>query len=215
MKSLFFGAPSKATTFINDFDFDPFSEMSSPPTKEATSRMMNVEFKVLIEPELMADRAADRAIEDGYTDETLYPSSSMDPTCEATIDHFTGISVVRDRFRINFDVVGHAFYEHFLVFMKTRFFQTLKRMQGFRKLTLVLEMVNLFKNDLSIEDQQEDIGEVPAELEPYLGPCVAKSLTHEHLSEWLHLVYELEFHPLRFQIERLQAEAARLAKEVK
>lgn len=210
MNSLFFGAPSKATRFIYDIDFDPVAEMSTPPTKEATNRMMNVEFKVSIEPEIMAYRA----IVGGYADETLYPASSMDPICEATIDHFTGVSVVRDRFQLSFDVLGHNFYEHFLIFMKTRFFQTLKRMQGFRKLTLALEMVNLFKDDLSIEDQQ-DIGEVSAELEPYLGPCVAKSLTHERWSEWLHLVYELEFHPLKLQIENLQAEAARLTKEVK
>ena len=202
MNSLFSKAASKVTTFIYDFSFDRVTEMSTPPTKEATKRMMNVEFNVSIEPELMAYRAIV---------ETLYPASSMDPICEATINHFTGISVVSDRFQIKFKVLGHEYYGHFLEFMKTRFFQTLKKMQGFRKLTLVLEMVNLFKDDISIEEQQ-DIGELAAELEPYLGPCVAKSMTHNRWLDWLHLVYNLEFHPLKLQIESLQAEVARLTR---
>lgn len=206
---LFFRTTSKAITFIYHLEFDPVAKWSTPPTKAATDRMMNVEFKVLVEPELMAYRAT----VGGYIDETLYPASSMDPICEATIDHFTDVSIVRDRFRTRFHVLQEESYEHFLEFMKTRFFQTLKKMQGFRKLTLVLELETLFE-DLSIEDQQ-DIGEVPAELEPYLGPCVVKSLTHEYCSDWLHLVYELEFHPLKLHIESLQAEAARLTKEVK
>lgn len=211
MKSLFFGAPSKAITFLYDFEFDPDAEMSTPPTKEATNRMMNVEFKVLIEPELMTHHA----VVGNYADETLYPASNMDPICEATIDHFTGISVIRDRFRIKFKIFGHKFYDHFLEFMKTRFFQTLKKMQGFRKLTLVLEMVDLFEEDLSIEDQQEDIGEVPAELESCLGPCVSESFTHYLWLNNLHLVYELEFHPVTLPIGSLQTKAAGFIKEVK
>ena len=211
MKSLFFGAPSKAFTFIYDFELDPYAEMSTPPTKEATNRMMNVEFKVEIDPETLFYRA----IKGGYADETLYPASIMDPICEATIDHFTGVSVVRNRFGIRFNVSGYDFHEQFLKFLETRFFQTLKKLQGFRKLTLVLEMVNQqFKKDLSIESQP-DLGEVLAELEPSLGPCVVKSLKHERQSVWLHLVYELEFHPLKLQIGYLQTEAARLTKEVK
>ena len=68
--------------------------MSTPPTKEATIRMMNVEFEVQIK----LDFDAYCALEGGYANEALYPASSIDPICEATIDHFTGISVVRDQF---------------------------------------------------------------------------------------------------------------------
>lgn len=207
---LFSKAASRQTTFFYDLDLDPIAKTSTPPTKEATKRMMNVEVIVLMDPNLMAYHA----IVGGYADETIYPTSSMDLLCEATIDHFTGISVVRDRFRIEFQVHGHDEYEPFLGFMKTRFFQTLKRMQGFRKLTLVLDMVNRFKDDVSIEDQQ-DVGEVATELKRYLGPCVAKSLTYERWEDWLHLVYDMEFHPLEFQSESLRAEAATLTKEVK
>ena len=212
MNSLFSRAASKAITFIYDFKFNPnpIAELSTPPIKEATKRMMNVEFKVSIEPEFLAYGT----IAGGFANETLYLTSSMDPICEATIDHFTGISVVRDRFRIGFQVLGYEYYEHFLGFMKTRFFQTLKKMQGFRKLNLVLEMMNLFKDDISIEEQQ-DIGAVTAELEPYLGPCVAKILWHARCEDLLHLVYDLEFHPLKLQIESRQAEAAKLTKDVK
>ncbi len=210
MNSLFSRAASKAITFIYDFKFNPIAELSTPPTKEATKRMMNVEFKVSIEPEFIAYRA----IAGGFANGTLYLTSRMDPICEASIDHFTGISIVRDQFRIRVQVLGFGYFEHFLGFMKTRFFQTLKNMQGFRKLTLVLEMVNLFRDGISIEKQQ-DIGMVAAELEPYLGPYVAKSLTHERWEKWLHLVYELEFHPQEFQIESLRAKAVKLTKDVK
>ena len=131
--SLFSRAASKAIMFTYDFDLDPIAKMSTPPTKEATERMMNVVFKVSIERELRAYRT----IVGRYADETLSPASSMGPIYEATINHFTGISVVRDRLRIRLYAQGYRYYEAFLKFMKTRFFQTLKRMQGFRKLNLV------------------------------------------------------------------------------
>ena len=209
--SLFSRAVSESTSFIYDFGFDPVAQRSTPPTKEATTRMMNVEFRVLIEPQLMASRA----MVGGYADnESLYPASSMDAICEATIDHFTGMSVIRDRFRIRFRVLGVEYYDHFLEFTKTRFFQELNRTQGLRKLSLVVEIINLFKDDVSIEEQ-EDVGEVVAELEPHLGPCVAKSLTHDRWKEWLYLAYDLEFHPLKWQMERVQVETANLTKDVK
>ena len=57
------------------------------------------------------------------------------------------------------------------------------------------------------------------ELEHYLGPCVAKNLTHECWEGRLYLVYGLEFHALKLQMklqtESLQAEVAKLNREAK
>lgn len=177
--------------------------------------MTKVEFAVYIDPECMASRAQ----EDGYQDETLYPAFSMEPICEATVDRFAGTAVPRENFRIVFRIDFDDFDDSFPVFMKTRFFQTLKGFTGFQKLTVVLILWLTFSGHLVDLDMdfQKGAKTVQKELEPHLGSSVIKSANYQ-LSERYYrhadFILELEFQPRKFHVEILRAEAARVTNEV-
>lgn len=98
--------------------------------------------------------------------------------------------------------------------MRTRFFQTLRNFNGFRLVVVVLQWRIGSGQDENAETQKEAKA-VQMELEPSLGPSVIKKVKQKVL----HGIYltdtklELEFHPLKFHVDNLRSEAARLTKE--
>ena len=135
---------------------------------------------------------------------------------EAIVDRFIGTAVVRDNVRIHILVLGPGSYQFINGFMEARFFQTLKKLTGFRNLTLVVQLADC--NDYEDLKAATVASGVKWELEHRLGPFVVKSMTDglvEHLWEKVFdITLELEFHPLKFHIDNPPAEAANLIKEV-
>ena len=197
---LYSKAASKATTFKYDFRLNPRWIHSLPPTKQATDRMTNVEFEVLLDyefQELHTDQEGDSG------------AFKMEPLCEATVDRFVGTSVLRDSFRITFRLKegnkGMAQVDaSFGHLTRTRFFQTLKIFNGFRKLHVVL----IWKPDdrWSVSRGQKNVGKVKKQLEPHLGPCSVKSEYCSRRGD--DTTIELEFQPLKFHQGSLRADAA-------
>ena len=97
--------------------------------------------------------------------------------------------------------------------IRTPFFQTLKRFNGFRKLLVELNWFTSLGTDGNI-DTQKEARALQTELMPSLGHSIIKSVVERKAYSFLSLVtLELEFHPLKFHVEKLQAEAARLTEE--
>lgn len=200
---LFSKAASKATTFKYRIDFDPCEGFSTPPAKEDTTRMMHVEF------DLRQDCERWRAGKDGYQDDgqdESYPVHRMDPLCEASIDHFMGTDVIRDDLRIKLDIDYFDCFENSIVpFIMTRFFQTLKRLNGFQRLTLVFEWDFFYAlTDMQELNKQNVIKAVRKELEPHLGRAVIKSVNFPVSRIVLTLenyFLEMKFQPHRFFVE--------------
>ena len=69
-------------------------------------------------------------------------------------------------------------------------------------------VLEFFSDDTKIDDPHY-IREMASELEPYLGPYVAKSWFQEPCGDLFCIIYDLEFHPLKSQ-----AEAAKSIKDV-
>ncbi len=165
--------------------------------------MMNVDFDVSVVLSAL-DLAA------SSVGKRLDRESIMGLTCEATVDRFAGAEVIRDNFRILLNFGGR--YSEYYEFIESRFFQTLKNFSGFHNLIVVVRYEELFDTHLNTDDQERFI-DLPIELEPHLGPCCSKILKHEHTGRRKYLILELKFHPLKFYVENLRAEAARLTKE--
>lgn len=116
---LFSNAASRATTFKYVMDFHPHNTFSTPPTKEDTDRMRNLEFQVRL-----------------YGLISLHTVFDQDPI---RVDHFAGTEVIRDSFYITFQLDFAIRDDILRSFMETRIFLTLKGLKGFQKLTVVLE----------------------------------------------------------------------------
>lgn len=210
---LYSKAASKAATFKYYFDFDLGATFSTPPTKEATECMKKVEFVVFINPDCLY-----KSLEPDVSDSvTPSPVSGMNPMCEATVDHFAGTAVMRDGFRITFQIDPATFEKCFSVFMKTRFFRTLKGFTGFQKLTVVLN--NWFECGCSLDGlvlkANKGATEVQMELGPYLGSSIIKRSGYQLVDDHCFAIFtlELEFQPRQFHDEIFRAEAARLMEE--
>lgn len=213
---LFSKAASKATTFRYCIQLHLKQVLSTPPAKEDTDRMMNVEFDLPLD-EAWRVACADL---DGYEDGSPYPAYRRDLLCEASIDRFVGTTVTRNDLRITIRLTFpiHSFLRYFKPFMKTRFFQTLESLNGFRRLALVLEWTFYNSRDRAVQDfeLQKVVEEVQKELEPHLGPCTVKDATHsvtfcpDHYWDETDIALELQFQLYRFYDCR--AEAAKLEK---
>lgn len=209
---LFSTAASKATTFKYLMDLDPEEVFSTPPAKEDTDCMMNVEFTFILDETRMVTYPE----ENGYEDGPLYPAYHMDLLCEASIDHFVGTTVTRDALRIIFQVMCFDSLRGFFgPFIKTRFFQNLKSLNGFQRLALVLDYILYDSRKPRQESESRKVvEEVQKELEPHLGPSIVKDATHSFfgLCAMKRCAFELQFQPYRFYDCR--AEAAKLEKEM-
>lgn len=207
---LFCRAASQATTFRYHIDFN-YRQFSPPPVKEATDRMMNVEFVVEQNPTIMAGFTEER----GYQAKIMYPDSIIEQIYGETLDHFTGTAIVRNSFRIRITLCGPDHLGDFAYFVKTRFFQALKSLKGFQKLTISLTMASLVYNKDEDRKLRGGFARVVADLKTHLGPCIEKNYkfpTGSLGGRWYRL--ELEFQPRKYYIESLRVEAERAIKEV-
>ena len=206
---LFCRAASKATTFRYHIDFN-YRQFSPPPIKEATDRMMNVEFVVEHSPPITT----------GFTEEgrfqakIIYPDSLIEQIYGETLDHFTGTAIVRNSFRISISFCGPFYHVDFAYFVNTRFFQALKRLKGFQKSTISLMMASLVYNEDEDRRLREGFARVVADLKTHLGPCIEKKYKRPFigLGRWSRL--DLEFQPRKYYIESLRVETERAIKEV-
>lgn len=148
--------------------------------------------------------------------QTLYYPATMDPRCEASVEHFTGSEIERNDFFVTFRDFDASFH----LFMATRFFQTMKKCTGFRNVTVVLEwwwqLDEWGKNVVAVAGKVDD---VRMELEQCWGPCVVrdeldqfkKTIEGEDAKMYLvergtlredmklFFTFELAFQPLKFR----------------
>lgn len=211
---IFSRAASEATTFVFNIAFYLNMSFSTPPNKDATDAMMNIKFSIDLNSEDMQVRAEQRD-----QSETILPIFSMKSICEATVDRFAGTTVIRDNFRIRLYPRGRKTGEELEVFMRSHFFQTVKRFNGFRKAVAELKWRFLREKDVNSETQKEartvQIRALQMELEPSLGPSDMESVVDHNDplgGDHVNLTLKLEFHPLKFHVEKLRAEATRLTK---
>ena len=227
---------SSKTNFLFAISFYQFHDrLSHAPNKKATERMMNVELKVQTGGPVEAEyiRLGERSVGRFGTSvmwnnvipvvtaggevkqrRTLYYPSSMDPRCEASVDHFTGIEIERNKLVVMFD----DFDQHFSLFMQTRFFQTLKMCIGFRSIAVVLEWGEMNGVSLNPMAVAEKVEEVRMELEQCWGPCVITDALDRYAQRvdedfQLHFAFELAFRPLKFLGENAKAAGAGVTKE--
>ncbi len=139
----------------------------------------------------------------------------MDTLCEATVDHFAGTEIIRDSFRITFHTCFDELDHELPDLMKTRFFQTVKGFNGFRKVTFVVYLVHDINNPRNSTPEKE-LEEMRNNLEPHLGPSVTRSVTLDPPEKYQFVgetILELEFTPQRFHVESLRAGSVRLTME--
>lgn len=227
---------SNKTNFLFAISFYQFHDrLSPPPNKKVTERMMNVELKVQTGGPVEAEyiRLGERAIgrygtsvlwnnvipvvtADGEMKQrrSLYHPSNMDPRCEASVDHFTGTEIERNKLLVTFD----DFDQRFQLFMHTRFFQTLKMCIGFRSIAMVLEWWETDGTSLNPMAVAEKVEEVRRELEQCWGPCVVTDALDRYAQKndedfQLYFAFELAFRPLKFIGEKAKAAGAGMMKE--
>ena len=200
--SLFCRAASTSFLYSIEFDHRYMQTVAFPHIKEATERMMNVGFSVFLSPAYLMT-----VVNKG----SWYPDASMRPICEATVDHFIGTTVIRDTCWIELYVCGPN--PQFRSFMKTRFFQTLKRFNGFKTMTVMVNMGYSSRVGLDVSAwSQMRSKELQMELESHLGPSVVKPPTGTEFFS-VPIILELKFHPVNHHVQNFRAEAAKLTKE--
>ena len=177
---LFSRTASKATTFKYHINLNAPMD-TVPPIKEATDRMMNVIF--VVECDLKA------FVHNHRIDVQFHLDSHMRSLSEGTIDRFIGTAITRDSFWMHINVQSFDWPGHFL---DHRFLQTLKRVTGFRNLTVRLQLGNVSVSEFVYWAAQTAIEILSIDLESHLGPCVVKKSRFH---------YDLEFHPLKFYVE--------------
>lgn len=205
---LFCRGASKATTFRYHIDFTlrPFSP---PPVKEATDRMMNVEFYVIL-----CSPSAGFVEASGHRAEITYPASLVQQFCEETLDRFTGTAIFRNSFWIRLFICLPNQYEDFVNFVNTRLFQALKSLKGFQKLTICVWIMS-FCNEDDDSKVREGLAAMVEDLETHLGPCIDRNIEspfEEGVAKSYNL--DLEFQPRKHYIESLRAEGGRAIKGV-
>ena len=147
--------------------------------------------------------------------QTNYYPATMDPRCEASVNHFTGTAIERDNLRIAFQDFD-AYFHHF---MATRFFQALKMCVGFHTIAVDLEWWDREGVDVDANAAKEKVEEVRMELEPCWGPCVVESVLHLYekpptdFDFKLYFVFRLRFRPLKFCGQDMKAAGVAVVKE--
>ncbi|CAD6575282.1 MAG: hypothetical protein ASARMPREDX12_007182 [Alectoria sarmentosa] len=227
---------STATTFAFLVGFHEHDRLSTPPAKTFTEKLLNVEFVVDTGAPVEGDYI--RMVEEDMVfydrdmwgedivpmitgggelrgRQTIYYPATMDPRCEASVDHFTGIDVERNNFFITFK----DFDPNFQLFMATRFFQTLKKCVGFRNIAVGLERWGFEASNNETVELVEKVEEVRMELEQCWGPCVVKDVLDQYTETTgeadlkLYFAFELAFQPLKFHGEKVKAGGVGATKE--
>ena len=195
---------SEATTFIYRMRFDYRTLNTTPPAREATDRMTNVEFGVRIGCDIPTSQSLYQRTHD-HEQHQLY--SRMEATCGATLDRFAGTSVIRDSFRITFEI-GFVMYNNSISrLIESPFFQTLKKFIGFRRVVVKLNSAVLAHYATDIE-ARETVRKVQKALELHLGPSIGRvgNTTIDRLFGFLkYFSVEIEFEPRKFHIKKLRA----------
>ena len=213
---LYSKAGSKATTFKYIIEHDSGAMYKTPPTREATDRMMNVEFEVPVyRYSLSLDGLAQgiRDYEKLNIHHDLY--SRMQASSGATIDRFAGTSIIRNSFRITLEV-GFIMYNHSICcLIESPLFQTLRRFIGFQKVTVVLQSSILSKYAPD-SVARNTVRKVQEALKPHLGPSIERAVDNtiqDRYGATTFFLVEIDFEPRKFHIENLRAQATRLKKK--
>ena len=191
---------SKETTFIYSMRFDYPALHTTPPVRKATDRMMNVEFRVRV----FSDALQSFPGTHDHEQHQLY--SRMEATCGATLDRFADTSVIRDSFRITFEI-GFLMYNNSIGrLIECPFFQTLEKVIGFQRVVVILVSAALANYTPEIE-AREPVRKVQKALEPHLGPSIAR--VGNSKIDWVfglikYFSVEIEFEPRKFHVEKLR-----------
>ena len=193
---------SRATTFIYSMRFDYQPLHTTPPVREATDRMMNVEFRVRV----FNDGPTLQSFRGNHDHEQHQLYSRMEATCEATLDRFAGTSVIRDSFLITFEV-GFAIYNNSICrLIESPFFQTLEKFIGFQSVVVKLEAAGLADYAPEIEGRKA-VRKVQKAFEPHLGPSTERvgDITMDRFFGFIkYFSVEVEFEPRKFHIKKLR-----------
>ena len=193
---------SKGTNFVYSMRFDYCALHTKPPSRKATNRMMNVEFKVRV----FSDAPTLQSFQGTHDHEQHQLYSRMEATCGATLDRFAGTSVIRDSFRITFEI-GYVKYNNSIGHLiGSPFFQTLEDFTGFQKLTVGLISAVLADDAPNIE-ARDSVRRVQKALKPHLGPSIVRSenSTIDRFFGFMkYFSVEIEFEPRKFHIEKLR-----------
>ena len=224
---------SNATVFEFYVGFHIDDKLSAPPPRTVTEKMRNVAFMIhsgaglegefirLVEDNwafyqrgMWGEEIIPMVTADGEVKgrQTIYNSARVDPRCEVSVDHFTGIEIERDNLLVTFE----DFDENFQLFMATRFFQTLKMCVGFRTITVELEWWDYEDTIVEVKLVEEKVREVQMELEQCWGPCVVRKLPKKlsgSTTDTMYFRFELAFQPLKFRGENMKAAGAAVVKE--
>ena len=194
---------SKGTTFIYSLRFDYPALHTTPPSRKATDRMMNIEFRVGV----FSDALTLQSFQGPRDHEQHQLYSRMEATCGATLDRFAGTSVIRDSFRIIFKI-GFAMYNNSIGrLIECPFFQTLETFTGFQRVVVILD-ATVLADYVPETEAREPVQKVQKAFEPHLGPSIERVGNHmidRFLGSIKYFSVEIEFEPRKFHIEKLQA----------
>ena len=202
---------SRATTFIYGMGLGTCAIYTTPPAREATDRMMNVEFKV---PIYRDEPTLENMIQvtQNLGNHRLY--SRMQVTCGPTLDRFAGTSIMRNSFRITLGIGSIMYNDSIRHLIESPFFRTLKRFIGFQRVSIVL-LASVFNEHILDWEAKELARKVRKAFEPHLGPAIEKPADYTydgHFGVSTVFAAEIEFEPRKFHIENLRAKATRLCK---
>ena len=194
---------SRATTFIYSMRFDYEALHTTPPVREATDRMMNVEFRVNV----FSDAPISRSFQGTHDQEQHQFYSRMEATCGATLDRFAGTSVTRDSFRITFQVGFVKPNTSIGRLIESPFVRTLEKFIGFQ--SVVVELISAgLANWAPDKEAEKTVRNVQKAFEPHLGPSIERvgNITTDSFFGLIrYMSVEIEFEPQKFHIEKLRA----------
>ena len=191
---------STATTFIYVMCFGCCATYTTPPAREATDRMMNVEFRVRI----YRDSPTVWSLLQGtYDREQHQLFSEMEATCRPTLDRFAGRSVLRDSFRIRLEISSLMCNDSIRHLIESHFFETLKTLTGFKRVTVGL-ISSVLAGYATDSEARETVRTVQEVFEVHLGPSIAR--VEDSAKEMMkNSSVDIEFEPRKFHLKKLRA----------
>ena len=214
---LYSKARSKATTFKYIIEHVSAAMYQAPPPREATDRMMNVEFELPVYHRSLSLLLDDLAQIRDPKKHNVRPdlNSRMQASCEATMNRFAGASIIRNSFRITLDV-RFTIYNHSIgCLIGSPFFQALKGFVGFQTLTVVLQSSVLLEYARDSEARYT-VRKIQKALKSHLGPSVERvvnNTTEDGYEATTTFHVEIDFEPRKFHVEKLRADATKSKKK--
>ena len=214
---LYSKARSKATTFKYIIEHVSAAMYQAPPPREATDRMMNVEFELPVYHRSLSLLLDDLAQIRDHKKHNIHPDldSRMQASCGATINRFAGASIIRNSFRITLDV-RFTIYNHSIgCLIGSPFFQALKELIGFQRVTVVLQ-ASVHAEDVRDSEARYTVRKVQKALKSHLGPSIERAVndtTEDGYEATTGFHVEIDFEPRKFHIENLRANATKSKKK--